>query len=309
MLPASQRSSITGRIDELPSGGLASGHAAPAPGNAWPKVTSFPTHERARGMRSAGRLHRRILLLDADVAGGYRARVDAARHAPDATLLVCDPVVGFCGRAARALLRPQFSQGVLMQDRSRARPAHTAHRRGHVPAARRGRRSLFTTASSGAPRIPRAKASSSIPRGRSPWPACAMPTAPPAGADVFAGKWTLIYIGDGRCDDRLPHVARVRPAEPARAQQRDDARAARVPRDRQLLRHRLSRRANIRGSSRTTPRRPKPRRCSRSFRRTRANSLFIVDPLGNLMMRHDASQTTKGLLSDLKKLLKLSHIG
>ena len=41
----------------------------------------------------------------------------------------------------------------------------------------------------------------------------------------------------------------------------------------------------------------------------RANSLFIVDPLGNLMMRHDSSQTTKGLLSDLKKLLKLSHIG
>jgi hypothetical protein len=37
--------------------------------------------------------------------------------------------------------------------------------------------------------------------------------------------------------------------------------------------------------------------------------LFIVDPLGNLMMRHDASHTTKGLLTDLKKLLKLSHIG
>ena len=41
----------------------------------------------------------------------------------------------------------------------------------------------------------------------------------------------------------------------------------------------------------------------------RADTLFIVDPLGTLMLRHDASQTTKGLLSDLKKLLKLSHIG
>jgi len=41
----------------------------------------------------------------------------------------------------------------------------------------------------------------------------------------------------------------------------------------------------------------------------RADTLFIVDPLGNLMMRHDASHTTKDLLSDLKKLLKLSHIG
>ena len=41
----------------------------------------------------------------------------------------------------------------------------------------------------------------------------------------------------------------------------------------------------------------------------RAHTLFIVDPLGNLMMRHDARVTTKDLLSDLKKLLKLSHIG
>ena len=41
----------------------------------------------------------------------------------------------------------------------------------------------------------------------------------------------------------------------------------------------------------------------------REQTLFIVDPLGNLMMRHDASHTSKDLLSDLKKLLKLSHIG
>ena len=41
----------------------------------------------------------------------------------------------------------------------------------------------------------------------------------------------------------------------------------------------------------------------------RASSLFIVDPLGNLVMRYDARQNPKGLLEDLKKLLKLSHIG
>src|ERR1041384_8187922 len=48
----------------------------------------------------------------------------AARHAAFATLLLCHPMVGFCGRAARALLRPQFSQGALMQD-SRARGRRT----------------------------------------------------------------------------------------------------------------------------------------------------------------------------------------
>lgn len=41
----------------------------------------------------------------------------------------------------------------------------------------------------------------------------------------------------------------------------------------------------------------------------RANALFVVDPLGNLVLRYDARQEPKGFLSDLKKLLKLSHIG
>lgn len=38
-------------------------------------------------------------------------------------------------------------------------------------------------------------------------------------------------------------------------------------------------------------------------------AIFIVDPLGNLMMRYDVRQDPKGLREDLKKLLELSHIG
>jgi hypothetical protein len=41
----------------------------------------------------------------------------------------------------------------------------------------------------------------------------------------------------------------------------------------------------------------------------RAHTLFIVDPLGNLMMSYDARQNPHGLLEDLRKLLKLSQIG
>ncbi|HTB65988.1 MAG TPA: hypothetical protein VK727_07145 [Steroidobacteraceae bacterium] len=41
----------------------------------------------------------------------------------------------------------------------------------------------------------------------------------------------------------------------------------------------------------------------------RARALYIVDPLGNLMMRYDARLPPKGLLEDLKRLLQLSHIG
>jgi len=41
----------------------------------------------------------------------------------------------------------------------------------------------------------------------------------------------------------------------------------------------------------------------------RAHMLFVVDPLGNLMMRYDTRRPPRGLLQDLKKLLQLSHIG
>ena len=39
------------------------------------------------------------------------------------------------------------------------------------------------------------------------------------------------------------------------------------------------------------------------------HTIYVIDPLGNLMMRFDARQNPKGLLTDLEKLLKLSHIG
>src|SRR5690349_7756882 len=44
-MTAGAPTTISGRIDELPSGGLASGHAAPDSHAPWPRLTSFPTHE------------------------------------------------------------------------------------------------------------------------------------------------------------------------------------------------------------------------------------------------------------------------
>ncbi|HEX4387748.1 MAG TPA: hypothetical protein VH109_03890 [Steroidobacteraceae bacterium] len=39
------------------------------------------------------------------------------------------------------------------------------------------------------------------------------------------------------------------------------------------------------------------------------HTVFVVDPLGNLMMSYDVRDNPRGLLEDLKKLLRLSHIG
>jgi surfeit locus 1 family protein len=59
---------LEGRIDELPSAGLASGRAPPGADDRWPKLTSFPTHEELE--RALGtKISRRILLLDAGAQG------------------------------------------------------------------------------------------------------------------------------------------------------------------------------------------------------------------------------------------------
>jgi len=40
-----------------------------------------------------------------------------------------------------------------------------------------------------------------------------------------------------------------------------------------------------------------------------SHSLFVIDPLGNIVMRYDVRESPRGLLDDMKKLLKLSSIG
>jgi surfeit locus 1 family protein len=62
--------SLTGRLANLPSPGLASGRAAPDAHAAWPKVTSFPDTEQL-GAALGRALAPRILLLDAQAPLGY----------------------------------------------------------------------------------------------------------------------------------------------------------------------------------------------------------------------------------------------
>ena len=67
---ADQDVELTGRVDELPVEGLASGHAAPDEKAPWPKVTSYPTPMELA--QTLGRhVESRILLLDANAPNGY----------------------------------------------------------------------------------------------------------------------------------------------------------------------------------------------------------------------------------------------
>jgi hypothetical protein len=136
-----------------------------------------------------------------------------------------------------------------------------------------------------------------------------LPDGKPAGIEAFQGKWSLIYIGDGACDEAC-RTALTYGRQTRLAAGKDMDRVQRLfittanccnkeylDREQQGL-------VLLDASS------PEAQKLLAQFPGDRVKSLFVVDPLGNLMMRHDATQViNKDLLTDLKKLLKLSHIG
>lgn len=126
---------------------------------------------------------------------------------------------------------------------------------------------------------------------------------------LFRDKWTLVYVGDGACDADCRRALLLM-RQVRLALNNDMTRVDRVLLatgnccDRAFLAREHAGLSAFDASG--EPARP----LIAQFPATdREHSLFIVDPLGNLLMRYDARWDPKGLLDDLKKLLKLSHIG
>jgi hypothetical protein len=132
-----------------------------------------------------------------------------------------------------------------------------------------------------------------------------------AGADptLFRGKWTLLYVGDGRCDASCRATLYV-------MRQTRLALGADMPRVAQVflvtadccakdyLAREHAEMSIIEAAGNTGA-----QVLSQFPAGDRAHTLFIVDPLGNLMMRYDVRREPRGLLVDLRRLLELSQIG
>lgn len=131
-------------------------------------------------------------------------------------------------------------------------------------------------------------------------------------ADALRGRWSMVYIGDGACDDRCREALTL--MRQTRLALGDDM--TRVQRvflvsgnccDQAYLDTEhdgllLGRIDNSTGKTllETFPDTSEAATLGR---------IYLVDPLGNLMMKYESDAPQKGLLEDLKKLLKLSHIG
>lgn len=167
-----------------------------------------------------------------------------------------------------------------------------------------------------------------------PLPELALPRAaePTAARELTSptflkGKWTLLYLGLGSCTDRCradlyntrqvraalgaerERVQRVFIAEGAccdvewlRAQHPDliivQAGADAAP----LI-------ARLRGATAALAAAPAPAADRVLAEHVPTDRVYLIDPLGNLMMSYGADARPKGMLEDLKKLLRLSHVG
>jgi cytochrome oxidase Cu insertion factor (SCO1/SenC/PrrC family) len=136
----------------------------------------------------------------------------------------------------------------------------------------------------------------------------------PVRGELLRGKWSLLYVGNGLCDDRC-RKALYLTRQTRLALNKDADRVERV-----FL---------VTGNC-----------CDNSFLETEhpdlvvaiagsrqaaafldqfpayddgpvrtAGRIYLVDPLGNLLMSYPATAPDKALLTDLQKLLRLSHIG
>ena len=139
-------------------------------------------------------------------------------------------------------------------------------------------------------------------------PARPLPAIAPAAAGgpaPFHGKWSLVYVGDGACDAACAAVlVTMRQTRLALANEMGRVQRVFITTGGEIDRERLGR--DHPGLLVLEPAEP----LLAAFPRERApTDLYIVDPLGNLMMRFDSRANPKGLLQDLKKLLTLSQIG
>jgi hypothetical protein len=131
----------------------------------------------------------------------------------------------------------------------------------------------------------------------------------PGHGALFRHTWSLVYVGRGSCEESCRQSLYVM-RQARLALNNDMTRVERVFLasadccDRNLLTQEHSGIVVVDASGADS------RPLLSAFPETdRERSLFVVDPLGNLMMRFDTRQDAKGLLQDLQKLLRLSSIG
>jgi cytochrome oxidase Cu insertion factor (SCO1/SenC/PrrC family) len=127
----------------------------------------------------------------------------------------------------------------------------------------------------------------------------------------FSGKWTLLYIGDGTCD-LYCEASLFKMRQVRLTLGRDSDRVQRKylglnkQQDTQAIEKIFSKyhRMQVAWFDKQLVDKSLPQ-----FKELPIHQIYVIDPLGNLMMWYSKDATSKGMKKDLKRLLKVSKIG
>lgn len=150
-----------------------------------------------------------------------------------------------------------------------------------------------------------------------PTPPLVLPEVTPreglTSADFLTHKWTILYVGSGACDAvcrrQLYETRQVRTAL-----NRNESRVQRVFLatgeccDRAFLEHEHPDLITVRATDAATPLLALLPEAA-GVPVSGADRVYLIDPLGNLMMWYAPAANPKGMLEDLKRVLGLSHVG
>lgn len=130
----------------------------------------------------------------------------------------------------------------------------------------------------------------------------------PALAQSLSGKWAMAYVGDGACDsDCQQALVFARQTRLSLAADTTRMNWVLFAIDHCCNREYLD--AAHKGIIAIDAAAGREQLLAVLPNQDLQHSLFVIDPLGNIVLRYDVRNNPRGLLEDLKKMLKLSHIG
>jgi hypothetical protein len=153
-------------------------------------------------------------------------------------------------------------------------------------------------------------------------PAVPLPTASlayadgtPVPAEFLRGKWTMLYLGDGACGERcrkalyLSRQSRIALNKDMDRIQRVFLVAGNCCDQTYLGMEHPDLALVVLGNAADSQALLAAFPTTGGVLPATAGRLYVIDPLGNAVLSYSAAAPDKALLTDVKKLLRLSHIG
>jgi len=132
----------------------------------------------------------------------------------------------------------------------------------------------------------------------------------------FRGKWTLLYVTEGSCDEFcVEQLYKIRQVRLAQGKNIDRLRRLLLWDDRAVSdEQRLALQKKFPGQVIASVAAGEPAALVDVFALDGADpfaaaQIYLIDPLGNLMMTYEAADEPRGIIKDLEKLLKWSGLG